>query len=260
MQANTKPELPAQVSQLLRDIDGALGDQFVGAILFGSWANARQEPDQSDIDLAVIVADVAVEHNRQVVFQVLGASSVERSKLSLSVESYLRLKDFLGRGDPFAWVVCTEGCILKERSALLSDLQTYCRSSQEGPDLATASSYLRDKSRTHYTLAIQAFQQFLANIQLSAMAGAQAVAVRQSTGGLTGGLLVRMARWEYLKETLGQVGATAQEIDDIEQLVNAHKLARTETEHFAGREAIELVRRAGKLWSRLDYGGPSEAR
>jgi len=255
--ANTD-ELPVPVLQFIRDLEGALGDQLIGATVFGSWANGRRDPNRSDLDVAVIVGDAAGEQNREGVFRVLSTNPlVDRSSFSLSVESYIRLKEFLRLGDPFAWVVCSEGVIVKDRSGLLSDLQRQCRSVQESVDAAAASGYLHEKSRTHYALAMQAFQEFLANIQLSVMAGAQAVAAQRSQGRLNSKTLADMARWDHLKEKLSQAGATAQEVESIEQLVVAHKLARTETEYFAGKEAIDLVRRAGQLWRKLMPEGPS---
>jgi predicted nucleotidyltransferase len=245
-----KYDLPENVTQFVRNLDGALGDRLIGAVLFGSYAR-NEAGEESDIDLAVIVADADGEHSRQEVFRVLGLSGVDPKEVSLSVETYMRLKDFLRRGDPFAWVVCREGVILRERNELLTDIQKQCQSSEEGLDVSMVAGYLQNKSVTHYTQAMQAFQQFLSNIQLSTMAGAQAVAVQQAKGKIKETKLVPMADWEHLKGMLQQTSATKREIEALQQLIEAHKQARKDGAEFVGRELMETIRVAGELWKRL---------
>lgn len=242
--------LPEQVTQLLRDIEGALGDQLVGVIMFGSWSNGKADQD-SDLDLAVIVADAAAEQNRQVVLRVLGASRVDQSTLSLSIESYMRIKEFLKLGDPFAWVVCAEGTILKDRSELLSELQLTCKAAHIRLESVTVSRYLRSKSRNHHELAMQAFQRFLSSIQLSVMAGAQAVATDRFGRTVGPDDLVALAAWENLKQALVKASANPPEIEKVEWLINAHKQVRKDNADFVGRELMDMVRDVGELWKKL---------
>jgi hypothetical protein len=245
-----KMELPGPVTQFLRDLDGALGDRLVGAILFGSRSNDRAEAE-SDLDLAIIVSDIDSDRSRQEAFRVLGMTGIDPKTLALSVETYMRLKEFLKLGDPFAWVVCSEGRILKERDALLSELQMQCRTSAEELDSAEVTRYLQGKSYTHYAQAMQALHQFLSNIQLSMMAGAQTVAAHLSKGKVKGSDLVAMVDWANLKSVLQETSATKREIETVEQLIMAHKHARNEDADFPAREMTTMIRTAGELWKRL---------
>ena len=244
-----RPELPSSVFQFLRDLEGALGDHFVGAILFGSWADGNPVAD-SDMDLAVIVSDLDREKSRQEVFRVLAHCGLDRNTLSLSVESYLRIKEFLGLGDPFAWVVLTEGKILKDRRAILSDLQQHCSSDHAQMEVAPVARYLQDKCGSHYAQAMQAFNQFLSNVQISVMAGAQATAAQRSQGRVTGADLADLADWGNLKSIMQETSATNREIEILEQLVLAHKNARSE-EEFPGKTIIDMMLAAADLWKRL---------
>lgn len=249
----TYAELPVAFVKFLEDLDGALGDRLVGIILYGSWANGKKSPE-SDLDITAIVSDADAERSRQEIFRVLGTSEVDRNMLSLSVESYMRIKDFLKRGDPFAWVVCSSGIILRERNNLLTNLQKLCQSQKDALDSVAVEQYLQSKSTTHYMQAMQALNQFFSNIQLSQMASAQAVATRQNKGQISSGLLVKMADWEYLKEVLQEASATRREVESVEQLIMAHKAVRRadrEKLEYPGKELFEGVRTAGELWTRL---------
>ena len=246
-------KLPEPVRRFLRDLEGALGDRLVGVFLYGSWSSGNQG-DSSDLDLAVIVSDADAERSRQEIFRVLAACGVDRNSLSLSVESYMRIKDFLKHGDPFAWVVCSTGKILKERDNLLGDLQKNCKSETESLEASTVKSYLQNKSSTHYVQAMQALNQFYSNIQLSLMAGAQAVAVDQHKNNVPPKLLVDIADWQILKDVLQEGGATRREIESIERLIMAHKNFREAdmtTDELPGRDLIDGVRTAGELWKRM---------
>jgi hypothetical protein len=246
-------KLPEPVRRFLRDLEGALGDRMVGVLLYGSWNSGKQNA-ASDLDLAVIVSDADAERSRQEIFRVLAACGVDRNTLSMSVESYMRIKEFLKLGDPFAWVVCSTGQIIKERDTLLTDLQKHCKGEAEPPDAAAVKGYLQNKSATHYVQAMQALNQFYSNIQLSLMAGAQAVAASQSKGAIKADKLVRLADWAHLKETLQESTATRREIESVEQLIMAHKQVRKadkDANEFPGKDLLDGVRAAGELWKRL---------
>lgn len=238
------------LAPFLRNLDGALGDRLIGVVLFGSHADNRASED-SDLDLAVIVTDADNERSRREVHRVLGASDVDAGNVSLSVESFMRLQDFLKAGDPFAWVVCSEGRILKDRNDLLAGLQNECRSQSEGTDATLVARYLQSKSYSHYVQAIQALNQFLSNLQLSMMAGAQAVAAQHEKGQLTTEKLVGMADWENLKSALQATTATKREIETVEQLIMAHKHARKSADEFPTKEVTAMIHTAGELWKRL---------
>ena len=241
--------LPDNVNMLLRDIDAALGDQLVGVILFGSWCNGNAGKD-SDIDLAVIVADTTAEQNRQAVLRSLRSSGIDPNTLSLSIESYLRIKEFLKLGDPFAWVVCTRGKILKDRSNLLLDLQNECRVSHTPLETNTISKYLQTKSRNHFDQAMQGFQQFLANIQLSVMAGAQAVATSGTNRTIEPDEVIALSDWDNLKRFLFSASVSQEDIHKIELLINAHKHVRMDSATFAGKELMDMVKDVGEFWKK----------
>ncbi|MEI8195052.1 MAG: nucleotidyltransferase domain-containing protein [Phycisphaerae bacterium] len=243
-------DLPQPVLLFLRNLDGALGDRLIGAILFGSQASNSASP-KSDIDLAVVVSDADGERSRHEVFRVLGVSGVDRTNVSLSVETYMRLKEFLRVGDPFAWVVCADGRILRDRDGLLADLQRDCKQDHAVSEREALVRYLQGKSILHYSQAMQAFQQFLANIQLSMMAGAQAVVAHDGKGEVVTTELLGMASWEMLKAVLQKTTATKREIETVEMLIMAHKLARQGDTDYAGEEAIAMLRRSADLWRRL---------
>lgn len=246
-------KLPEPVRRFLRDLEGALGDRLVGVFVYGSWSAGKQG-EASDLDLAVIVSDADAERSRQEIFRVLAACGVDRNALSLSVESYMRIKEFLKRGDPFAWVVCGTGRILKERGDLLADLQKHCRSEAEPLEASSVRGYLQNKSAMHYVQAMQLLNQFYSNIQLSLMAGAQAVAASRCKGTVKPDTLVRMADWAKLKAILQETAATRREIESVEQLIMAHKAVRKsdrDAEDFPGKELLDKLKVAGDLWRRL---------
>jgi len=239
MNATYSPNLPEPVKCFLNDLVGALGDQFIGAILFGSRAKNTAE-NTSDIDVAVIISDLWVEQNRQLVLRTLGTSSIDRNIFSLSIESYLRLKEFIKIGDPFAWVVCTEGIILKDRAGLLAALQKDCRNLKKQTSVRELVVYLHSKSQNHYEQARQTFQQFLSNMQLCLMAGAQAVAADRLVSTLAGTDLVAMASWENLKTILVRAGVSQNDIELIERLILAQKHLRIGQEDYIGKEIMDL--------------------
>ena len=252
MKKNSQKDTDA-IADFLRNLDGALGERLVGAILFGSRSKGNAGAD-SDIDLAVIVADVDRERSRQEAFRVLGASGIDLRNIALSVESYMRLKEFLNLGDPFAWTVCGEGHILKDRNELLKELQQKCGSSAEKLDSQAVAQYLKGKSTNHYVQAMQALNQFYSNVQLSVMAGAQAVATHQSKKGVLPDNLMKMAEWQQLKGVLQEAGATRREIETVEQLIMAHKQAHKAdqvADDFPGKELLARIRDVGELWKRL---------
>ena len=250
MSNKAKPELPQAVQQFIQDLDGALGDCLVGIVLFGSLARGAGKAE-SDIDLAVIVTDVDAERSRQEVFRVFGASGASPDAVALSVESYMRLKEFLRVGDPFAWVVCSEGFILKDRCELLGRLQQQCRAATGDRKVAPTVGYLEGKSRMHYAQAMQSYWQCLSNLQLCTMAAAQAVAVQHSKRDVPEKDLAGLGDWGRLKETLQQTSATRREIEAVEHLILAHKQARTNAAEYAGRDLVEALRIVGELWARL---------
>lgn len=241
---------PELAKDFVTNLDAGLGDRLVGVILFGSHAK-KQASDNSDIDLAVIIADVDGERTRQEVFRILSASEVDRSMVSLSVETYLRIKEFLKKGDPFAWVVVSEGKILKERGVLVTDLKNYCNSFTDGIPCRDAARYLQSKSYNHYMQAMQAFHQFLSNIQLSEMAGAQAVAIDKTKGTISCEKITALADWSNLKAVLLETAATKREIETLESLIMAHKQIRSKDRDYAGKELMEMVQVVGELWQRL---------
>lgn len=250
MSNEAKPELPQAVQQFIQDLDGALGDSLVGIVLFGSLARGAGKAD-SDIDLAVVVTDVDAERSRQEVFRVFGASGASPDAVALSVESYMRLKEFLKVGDPFAWVVCSEGIILKDRVELIAKLQLHCRSAEGTREVAPTVAYLEGKSRMHYAQAMQSFWQCLSNLQLCTMAAAQAVAVQHPKRDVPEKDLAGLGDWGRLKDTLQQTTATRREIEAAERLILAHKQARTNAAEYMGRDLVEALRTVGELWSRL---------
>lgn len=250
---NMTYKLPEPVRRFLRDLEGALGDRLVGIFLYGSW-NSGNQGDSSDLDLVVIVSDADAERSRQEIFRVLAACGVDRNTVSMSVESYMRIKEFLKRGDPFAWVVCGTGKIIKERDDLLDDLQKNCKSETDPLETSAVRNYLQNKSTTHYVQAMQALNQFYSNMQLSLMAGAQAVAVDQHKNNVSPNRLIDIADWRILKDVLQEGGATRREIESIEQLIMAHKEVRKIDKtagEFPGRDLLDGVRVAGELWKRL---------
>jgi hypothetical protein len=250
MSIQTKLELPETVTQFLHDLNGALGEHLVGVVLFGSLARGSGKAD-SDIDLAVIVTDVDAERSRQEVFRTFGACGASPSSVALSVESYLRLKEFLRVGDPFAWVVCSEGNILKDRCDLLSRLQQQCRSANGDRKVAAIVGYLEDKSRMHYAQATQLFWQCLSNLQLCTMAAAQAAAVQSSKRDVSEKELAGLGDWVRLKEMLQQTSATRREVEAVERLILAHKQARTNAAEHLGKDLVDALRIAGELWARI---------
>lgn len=250
MTTKEKTKVPSAIVQFLRDLEGALGDRFVGAILFGSWANDEMTAE-SDLDLAVIVSDADGDQSRQEVFRVFGVSELDRNRVSLSVETYMRLKEFLNVGDPFAWVVCRDGRVLAERRDLLTDLQKQAKESTKELDASGVMKYLQGKSYTHYVQAVQAFQQFLSHLQLSVMAGAQAVSAHSNKGKISGSDLIVMSKWETLKSTLQATSATKREIETLEQLIMAHKNARRTGTEFPGKGVLDMIGATGELWKRL---------
>ncbi len=101
---------------------------------------------------------------------------------------------------------------------------------------------------------MEALNQFYNNIQLSLMAGAQAVAASQSKGAIGADTLVGLADWARLKEVLQETNATRREIESVEQLIMAHKQVRRadkNAEEFPGKDVLDGVRMAGELWKRL---------
>ena len=118
-------DVSGAITQLLQDLKGSLGAGLIGAILFGSHANGHGN-ENSDIDLAVVVADSNAEQNRRQAFRTLASITARNNNIALSVETYLRLKEYLKLGDPFAWAVCHDGKILTDTEKLLGELQTEC--------------------------------------------------------------------------------------------------------------------------------------
>ena len=246
---NMPLELPPPAAQLLKDLDGALGDKFVGAIVFGSWAEGSASA-RNEVDLAAIISDVDAELNRQAVFRVLRFHSIDPHVISLSVETYMRLKEFVEVGDPFAWVVCREGRIVHDRDGGLAGLQAECRNHTSGFDADAVRKYLEGKSSDHGAQAIQAMNQFLSHLQLSMMAAAQAVAVPAGQAPLSGTELVAMSDWANLKNVLEDFDATRDEIDMVENLIMANKRAGS-NETFPGKIALDQMQAANELWRRL---------
>ena len=246
----TQAELPEAVAAFVRDTEGSLGANLVGVVLFGSYASGQENAD-SDIDLAVFIADSEAEQSREQVYHRFASAGLNRDAVSLSVETYGRLKDFLKAGDPFAWTVCHDGRILTERSALLSVLQTECQSGKNIPEPSSLVRYLQGKCSSHYDLAMHAFDQVLSNLQLSVMAGSQAAAAQMHGGKLSKAHLLSLSNWEELKGILIDLGANRREIHTLDKLVAAHKLARLDHPAFPGKEIVEGARSAGNLWRRL---------
>jgi predicted nucleotidyltransferase len=246
--------LPAEVSNFLRDAGGALADRLVGAIVFGSWA-AGNPSEQSDLDLAIIVSDADAERSRQEVYHALRVSEVDHRKISLSIETYLRLKEFLKLGDPFAWVVCRAGVVVEDSKSLLRSLQQECTSRTETFNRQAVSAYLRRKGEYHCAQAMHSASQLLSSIQLSMMASAQAVVVSSSSDALGPDDLVRSADWPTVKAEVAKNTMGKEEIALIESLVMAHKATSTKSE-FLGRDLMESLDAAANLWRRLAAGQP----
>ena len=222
-------ELPTSIVRFVKELDGVLGTDLIGVILFGSWASG-QPTDSSDLDLAVVVSDSNADKARFEAFRVLDRSTLDRDLLSMSVESYLRIKEFLDLGDPFAWVVCSCGTILHDRNGLLEDLHNQCERRAGEPVSPGVVQYLHNKARTHHLQVMQAFRQFLSHCQLSVMAGAQAAAVQISQEPVSGSTLVAMTEWKTLTMRLaGSLSETDEQ--RATELILAHKQARQEPPH-----------------------------
>lgn len=250
---NIIDNFPEKIQGFLHDLIGVLGDRLVGIFLYGSWA-AQNNTDASDLDLAVVVSDADAEGSRQEIYRLLDVCGVDRNLLSMSVETYMRIKDFLKKGDPFAWVVCSKGIIIKERDNLLAELQKNCSEQEESFEVSAVIKYLQNKSSTHYIQAMQALNQFYSNIQLSLMSGAQAISANHHRGNLKSEELVSMADFEHLKGILKDAGATRREVESVERFINAHKMFRktdTEFDEFPGKDLLAGIRAAGELWNRL---------
>lgn len=255
MQTANSETVSEKLAPFLRDVDGALGADFLGAILFGSHAS-RKAHAESDVDLAVVVADLNADRSRNEVHRAFNESGLNPRDVALNVESYRRIKDFLRLGDPFAWTVITEGKILAERSGLLSRLK------DESPQLlhasqtpAAVSQYLFGKCSSHYDLAMDAFRQFLSHAQISVMAGAQA-SVAKSQQKIAPQDLTKLSDWNYLKGLLVGLGATRQEIESAEALTLAHKKLRQPDGAALGKDILEKMQTVGELWRRLSSQHP----
>lgn len=245
-----KAELPEALCDFLGDVKGAVGNSYVGSIIYGSIVTGAYT-ETSDIDVAVIVADLHGEPCRQQIFRTLAASSVDQTMVSLSVETYLRFKEYLHKGDPFAWVVCHGGAIHDERDNLLSGLQQQCRTLLDVPESQLVSDYLRSKSSNHYAQAMQAFHQCLSHLQLSVMAGAQACVSKQQGHALNKDNLIDLSKWTKLKQGLQQMGASRREVESAEQLIMAYKQVRKDSDHVIGHDILEKIQTMGNLWHRL---------
>jgi predicted nucleotidyltransferase len=255
MNRQTTLQLPQTITRFLQDLGGALGDRFVGAIVFGSWATGKASGG-SDLDLAVIVADADAERSRREVFHALRVNEVDQRNVSLSVETYLRLKEFIALGDPFAWVVCRQGVVVHDERGRLAVLRHECSERAERFDRQVVAAYLKQKGENHLAHAMQGITQILSNIQLSMMAYAQAAMVSASPGKLAADELVQSADWEVLRTALSKTALSEDELAMVEQLVMAHKRARAK-EGFPGCDLASGLESASKAWRRILQQGPT---
>lgn len=245
-----KPNDSKEVSAFLHDLKGVLGGHLLGALIFGSHANGTAR-DDSDIDLAIILYDTGAGEAQKEVFRAFSGSKLNSGNVSLSVETYSRLRDFLRLGDPFAWVVCCNGIILKDCDELLNGLQQECRSVSSNREVAPIVSYLQSKSRLHYAQALQSLWQCLSNLQLCTMAAAQAAVLQRATGTVRDEELLPLSDWKHLKESLQTTSATSQQVEAVEELILAHKRARGNSSEYLGKEIVNCLRTAGELWEDL---------
>lgn len=254
MNRQTALQLPPAVTRFLQDLGGALGNGFVGAIVFGSWANGKAS-GESDLDLAVIVADADAERSRREVFHALRVNEVDQRNVSLSVETYLRLKEFIALGDPFAWVVCRQGVVVYDERGRLAALRNECADRAERFDRQAVAAYLRQKGDNHLAHAMQGMTQILSNIQLSMMAYAQAAMVSASPGKLTADEVVQSADWGVVRTALSKTSLNEDELALVEQLVMAHKRARAK-ESFPGCDLANGLEASSKSWRRILQQNP----
>lgn len=245
-----KSGLPGFLKPLIDDLVVGLGDRLVGVLLYGSWAN-NSANEESDVDLAVIIADADADRSRSEVFRIFYQAVEKPEQISLSVETFLRMRHFLEAGDPFAWTVCLEGQVLIERNTFLTDLKEKHINSDGLLDREKTVTYLRQKSTIHYQQSMHAFHSFLSNLQLSIMAGAQAVAVENVTDTNSGQKLVPLSSWEVLHDVLKQIGVSNDELSAMRTLVYGHKEFRLKSGSSEISNILNLVAIVGKTWERL---------
>ena len=247
MTKKTNP--PKYLSRFVTDLRAALANNLIGVILFGSRANGRAG-EGSDYDIAVVVADVSLDQARILAERTVETCGLDRSKVALSVEGFLRIKQFLELGDPFVWVILRDGKIISDSSSLLKGLQSECRQPDRTFEATATASYLKNKCSLHYDQAMSALHEFFANQQLSVMAGAQA-SVLQHRNRLTPVDIINVTQWPALRKELASNAVTPKELDQLERLVMAHKTMGKPDGDPATTEMFDAIQHAGRVWQRL---------
>lgn len=229
------------LDHLFFDVHAALGGAFIGAFLFGSHARGSARPS-SDIDLALIVSELSATEAHELAKGVLARSPLARDPVALSVETYPRLKYLLESGDPFAWVICLEGKLLRDPLGLLDALRRRAVNGDIAIDPQRTMKHLRSKAEKHGRRAVERLYDALGEAQLAAMAVAQEAALidRKPPSGED---LVGAADWTLLESRL----TTYPHLDALGALTVAHKLCREEVEGHPGRDLINLLRVIG-VW------------
>lgn len=255
-QSSKQEDVGQVVEFFLRELSGAVGDRIIGAILFGSHAR-KSSNDLSDIDIAIVVTDLNVEATQRAVVDLRARDEEQLSRISASVETYSRLKQFLEWGDPFAWVVCTDGVIVADSENLLDSLQKACREHPKNFERPQLRSYLWNKCSSHHQQALQALDTFFTNIQLSVMAGAQALAVQSNPDPIGSKNLVKWAEWSQLVQDIEERTSRA-EIGAMESLIDAKKQLRLD-EESPFQQVFKLLNTTSTVWHREQMGTEKDA-
>jgi predicted nucleotidyltransferase len=110
------PLAPAQLAEGLRDCVQAFATVLPvqRVILFGSYARGDADAN-SDVDLCVVAHGVSSQHRAAVTLRRAVGRLRHKPAMSLVPISPERLREKLGRGDPFLQTIMREGiCIAEE--------------------------------------------------------------------------------------------------------------------------------------------------
>jgi predicted nucleotidyltransferase len=228
--------LQERVRAFIVDLEGALGDSLIGAILFGSHARGAATPE-SDVDIACVVTETSLATALAIAHETLAQSELREDLVSLSVESYLRIKEQLVDGDPFARIVINHGRILTERNELLRHLQ-----STSVPPSDVTECHLERKAQAHFAEAMRAFHETLCQVQLCAMATFQRHAIGQKLATVEEDLST-LCDPHQLEQLVTNAGFDRQIVHAFVALVGAHKHARSANHDYPGVDLLTLLYR-----------------